>query len=317
MSIASTRVGVVSLGLMLTGAARADVSADQPLMNEGFEFAAGSSINGRGIWTDPRALFRVQATGAAQGGQSCVRVDTTEFGDYNMPGYRNRWGGWIGFAQGAIGFTPQIGERSVLTIRGFVRIHMPESNSLRDVRVGLIADDDTLSTIADIGLDNHGRLDGVVVYRGVELPWRSADAVAQPALWNELLIRLDLKSGLGRLEWNGNRVLVFSHDVPEVARLQLGVDGRRGPVMPFHPQGAGEFDSVSATASWHCEGDLNLDRVVDDEDFGDFARLYDLGDCTRATILDASCAADLNADRVVDEADFALFAARYDVFVCP
>lgn len=315
MSIASMRVGIVAMCLAL--AARADVSADQPLMNESFEFAAGSSIHGRGIWTDPRALFRVQATGAAQGGQSCVRVDTTEFADYNLPNYRNRWGGWIGYAQGALGFAPAPGERSVLTIRGFVRVTMPGHPYVRDVRVGVLADDGQNTTVADIGMDSSGLLDGVVQFDGSEAVWRTSEPIAEPRVWNEMLIRLDLGSGLGRLEWNGNQVLIFSQSAASIGRVQLVVDGRRSGVMAFRQQGSGEFDSVSATSAWHCEGDLNLDRVVDDADFGEFVRLYGLGDCANMTILDAACAADFNRDRVVDEADFAMFAARYDVFVCP
>lgn len=318
MSSERARGVVVTMAVIVLGSmAHAEVSSDRPLVTEGFEFAAGSSIHGRGIWTDPRALFRVSAAGAAQGGQSCVRVETTEFADYNLPGFRNRWGGWIGFAQGALGFAPGPSEQAVLTIRGFVRLALPDGGHQREVRAGIVADDDSLSTVADVGLDSNGRLDGVVVYAGNEIPWRSADAVARPSDWSELVIRLDLTAGLGRLEWNGNRVLVFSHTVQEVARMQLGVDGRRSAVMPYRAQGAAEFDSVSAVASWHCEGDLNLDRVVDDEDFGDFVRVYNVGDCVRMSLLDAACAADFNRDQVVDEADFALFAARYDAFGCP
>ncbi|MBY0113309.1 MAG: hypothetical protein K2Y21_10835 [Phycisphaerales bacterium] len=315
-SIGLARVGVVSLGL-LAAAARADVSSDQPLAADGFELAAGTSINGRGVWTDPRALFRVYTSSSAKDGKGSVRVDTTEFGDFNLPGYRNKWGGWIGFAQGAIGFAPAPGERGVLTLRGFVRITMPEHPYLRDVRVGILADDATNSTVADLGMDSHGWLGGVVQFNGNEAFWATAQPVAQPGVWNELLIRLDLENGLGRLEWNGNRVLVFSHNAGSIGRVQLSVEGRRSVSMPYRQQGFGEFDSFSATTAWHCEGDLNLDLVVDDEDFGDFVRLYDVGDCARVDILDASCAADLNGDLAVDEADFALFAARYDVFVCP
>ena len=87
--------------------------------------------------------------------------------------------------------------------------------------------------------------------------------------------------------------------------------------MPIKPQGAADFDSVSASASWHCEGDLNLDRLVDDADFEAFVRMYARSDCARMTILDASCAADFNQDHRVDEDDFAIFAGRYDAFVCP
>jgi len=110
---------------------------------------------------------------------------------------------------------------------------------------------------------------------------------------------------------------VFAHAASAVSRVQLIADGRRSGVMPIKPQGAADFDSVSVAASWHCEGDLNLDRVVDDTDFEAFVRMYSRGQCARMTILDASCAADFNRDQRVDEDDFAIFAWRYDGFVCP
>lgn len=318
MSNGLSRIGIAPcLACVLAAGARADVSADMPLVDDGFELAAGTSIHGRGIWTDPRSLFRVQSHGAAQGGSGSVRVDTTEFADYGLPGFRNRWGGWISFAAGALEFRPGRGERCVLTLRGHVRISMPETRDLRSIRVGLVAEDERNVTVADIGMDSGGVLDGVVMFDGSETVWRSAAAVAQSAVWNEIVIRLDLVSGLGRLEWNGNRVLVFSHSAHTIARLQLSVDGRRSEKMPFRAQGWGEFDSVSASSSWHCQGDLNLDRVVDDEDFAEFVRMFDRGDCSAMTQLDAACAADLDRDRVVDEADFAVFASRYDAFVCP
>lgn len=297
-------------------AAHGDVSSDTALMTEGFDASTGS-INGVGIWTDPRALFRVQSSAAAHRGAGFVRVDTTEFADYNMPGFRNRWGGWTGYAQGRVDFAPSAGERTVLTVRGYIRVSMPTHGYTRDVRVGLSIDDAAHSTIADIGMDSSGLLDGVAVFDGAEVLWRTGEPVATASEWNEVLVRLDTGSGLGRVEWNGNQLLVFAHAAAAVSRVQLFADGRRSGVMPIKPQGAADFDSVSASASWHCEGDLNLDRVVDDADFEAFVRMYARSDCARMTILDASCAADFNQDHTVDENDFAIFAGRYDAFVCP
>jgi hypothetical protein len=308
---------LAAIGLMaLGGSAFADVSSDTALMTDGFDVVAGGSIHGRGIWEDPRALFRLQNAGAAQSGLGFVRVDTTEFGDYNMPGFRNRWGGWIGYAQGRCGFAPAESGRSVLTVRGFVRVAMPTHGLTRDVRAALVLDDATNSAIAEVGMDSGGLIGGVVVFDGSELMWRTAEPVALASEWNEIVIRLDLTSGLGRIEWNGSVLLVFSHTAGAVERVQLVADGRRSGVMPLRPQGSADFDSVSMVASWHCPGDLNLDRVVDDLDFESFVRMYDRGACTNMEVLDASCAADFNGDRTVDELDFGVFVARYDVFVC-
>lgn len=302
--------------MALSVAAFADVSSDTALLAEGFDAASGS-INGVGIWSNARSLFRVQNSAAAHKGSGFVRVDTTAFADYSMPGFRNRWGGWTGFAQGQLDFTPGAGAQPVLTVRGYLRIVMPSHGYTRGVRAGITVDDASNSAVADIGMDSTGLLDGVVVFDGTELAWRTAEPVADAGAWNEVVIRLDLASGLGRLEWNDNLVLVFSHAATSLPRMQLAADGRRSGVMPMKPQGAADFDSVSVTASAHCEGDLNLDRVVDDADFEAFVRMYSRGACVRMTVLDASCAADLNHDRTVDESDFALFASRYDGFLCP
>ncbi|HEX8877401.1 MAG TPA: hypothetical protein VF777_11670 [Phycisphaerales bacterium] len=303
--------------LAFGAAAWGDVSSDRAIMDEGFDTAAGGSIHGKGIWTDPRALFRVQIFGAAHDGAGYVRVDTTEFADYNLPGFRNRWGGWVGFAQGACLFEPRSSEQSVISLRGYVRVSMPSHPNTRAVRAAIVIDDAENSAIADIGLNSTGMLDGVAVFDGNEIPWRTAEPVADASEWNEVVIRLDLTSGLGRVEWNGNQLLVFSHAAVSVSRIQLAADGRGSAAMPFASQGSADFDSVSVSASWHCQGDLNLDRVVDDADFESFARMYHRGDCAIMTILDASCAADLNLDRAVDENDFAVFSARYDNFACP
>lgn len=297
--------------------ARGDVSSDTAILTEGFDTAPGGSINALGMWTDPRALFRVQGSAAAQDGSGFVRADTTEFGDYGLPGNRNRWGGWVGYAQGRCAFTPRTDDRTVLTVRAYVRVSMPSHGYTRDVRVGISIDDATNTPIADVGMDSSGMIDGLVLFDGTEILWRTSEPLAVASDWNEALVRLDLASGLGRVEWNGNQLLLFSHAASAVSRMQLIADGRRSGVMPIKPQGAADFDSVSVAASRHCEGDLNLDRVVDDSDFESFARMYTLGECTRMTILDASCAADFNQDRRVDEADFAIFAAHYDGFVCP
>ncbi len=306
----------VTAAMALSVAALADVSSDTALLAEGFDASTGS-IHGVGMWTDPRALFRVQSSPAAHRGTGFVRVDTTDFADYNLPGFRNRWGGWTGFAQGGFVFAPSTGERAVLTVRGYVRVSMPAHGYTREVRVGISVDDAANTTIADVGMDSSGLLDGIALFDGSEVLWRTAEPVAVASEWNEVLVRLDLGSGLGRVEWNGYQLLVFAHAASAVSRVQLIADGRRSGVMPIKPQGAADFDSVSVAASWHCEGDLNLDRVVDDTDFEAFVRMYSRGECARMTILDASCAADFNWDQRVDEDDFAIFAWRYDGFVCP
>lgn len=70
-----------------------------------------------------------------------------------------------------------------------------------------------------------------------------------------------------------------------------------------------------APVAW-CEGDLNLDGLVEDIDFVIFAQAYGVLDCSEP-LMAAGCPSDLNGDSVVDDADFVVFAAAYNALVCP
>ncbi|MBX3388067.1 MAG: hypothetical protein KF691_01285 [Phycisphaeraceae bacterium] len=97
----------------------------------------------------------------------------------------------------------------------------------------------------------------------------------------------------------------------EVFRGQLFVGGvfdRAGTESAFG------FFALSACSL--CPADLNNDAIVDDSDFCDFARDYDLMDCTEAAMT-AGCPADFNHDDFVDDADFTSFVIEYAAFLCP
>lgn len=70
-----------------------------------------------------------------------------------------------------------------------------------------------------------------------------------------------------------------------------------------------------APVAW-CEGDLNLDGLVEDTDFVVFAQAYGVLDCADP-LMSAGCPSDLNGDGIVDDADFVEFAAAYNGLVCP
>lgn len=57
-----------------------------------------------------------------------------------------------------------------------------------------------------------------------------------------------------------------------------------------------------------CPADMNLDTIVDDSDFVDFAGAYDAFE----TLL-----GDFNGDGYTDDADFVIFAGAYDNLTCP
>ena len=74
--------------------------------------------------------------------------------------------------------------------------------------------------------------------------------------------------------------------------------------------------NTTTTSAHVCLGDLNSDGMVEDADFVDFARSYELLVCSDGN-MPVGCPADFNNDTVVDDADFSLFAQGYDVLVCP
>jgi hypothetical protein len=78
-----------------------------------------------------------------------------------------------------------------------------------------------------------------------------------------------------------------------------------------------EFNDVDNVTLWGaCPADLNVDGVVDDEDFVLFLFAYNLLDCGDPSMA-AGCPADINRDGFVDDSDFVLFLAGYNELICP
>jgi len=68
-----------------------------------------------------------------------------------------------------------------------------------------------------------------------------------------------------------------------------------------------------------CREDLTGDRMVDDQDFVEFARAYETLVCpgSRGGRHEEGCPADFNGDGMVDDGDFVVFVAAYNDLVCP
>ncbi|HEX8877106.1 MAG TPA: hypothetical protein VF777_10185 [Phycisphaerales bacterium] len=64
-----------------------------------------------------------------------------------------------------------------------------------------------------------------------------------------------------------------------------------------------------------CEGDINDNGLVDDDDFVLFVQDYQRLDCFVAGT-PPNCPSDLNRDCVVNDADFSRFAAAYNQLIC-
>jgi arabinogalactan endo-1,4-beta-galactosidase len=94
------------------------------------------------------------------------------------------------------------------------------------------------------------------------------------------------------------------------------------PGLPSPWENLAMFDFLGeALSSWSafanpCPADLNGDWLVDDADFVEFARAYEILLCSESA-MPVGCPSDLNRDAVVDDADFVLFARAYDALTCP
>jgi hypothetical protein len=77
------------------------------------------------------------------------------------------------------------------------------------------------------------------------------------------------------------------------------------------------YPSAAEAFLWtRCGADANGDRIVDDDDFVEFANRYELFLCDEP-LMPAGCPSDFDRDEVVDDADFVSFADAYEAFVCP
>jgi len=123
-------------------------------------------------------------------------------------------------------------------------------------------------------------------------------------IWSTLSVRI----GPGAGNWNIPSAIRSS-----VVEFSIRVDVNDN----YLDGGTMEFDDIDNVTLWAaCPADLNVDGVVDDEDFVRFLVAYNLLDCGDPS-MPAGCPADLNRDGVVDDSDFVLFLAQYNGLVCP
>jgi len=86
-------------------------------------------------------------------------------------------------------------------------------------------------------------------------------------------------------------------------------------INPINGDEECDYSVFSATIRRDCPCDLNRDGLVDDSDFVQFVRDYNLLDCADPA-MSADCAADFNNDHVVDDSDFLLFIVAYNELIC-
>lgn len=162
--------------------------------------------------------------------------------------------------------------------------------------------------------------------------WTTLSAPVSGSLWTAAIFggRL-IVGGIGigspdvtLAEWTGTDWRPFG---PSFRHAYLNSPGLVDSLAAFENTlfVGGDFEYADSNEAYYfarlsicslCPADLNNDAIVDDADFCDFARDYDLMDCTDASMT-AGCPADFNHDGFVDDADFTSFVAEYAAFLCP
>jgi len=117
--------------------------------------------------------------------------------------------------------------------------------------------------------------------------------------------------------WRSGAFLLSALGLAPTANVKVRFNAQDTGTGSVVEAGVDDF-AVNAFActpiNW-CEGDFNLDGVVEDADFVGFASAYNLLDCADPA-MPVGCPSDINADGAVDDADFVLFAEAYNALVC-
>ncbi|MBS0190860.1 MAG: hypothetical protein U0573_03070 [Phycisphaerales bacterium] len=306
-------------GWMLALAVASGAVAGTPPWTEGFETYSGSF---GGEWYGNAGYFRVSSTAPVHGGAKCLRLDAAAFGDYGSQA--GSMYGWLynntSSVVANIVFTPA-GPETVVTLSGYVSIQNLQTGQ-RPVALALEMLNGSRGTLGKMYLFHDGFVDTSTTYGydNQELAaltdYWSAGPIAEPGEWNKFSIRADFANGVVRYELNDGLINVSAFlaggmggvlcDVAALAKIPAG-NGSQPKLL---------FDDLRAESSPHCEGDLDLNGIVDDADAWRFMFQYDVMVCDG--LRDAVfCSADLNRDGLVDDADFSLFAVAYDGFGCP
>ncbi len=297
------------------------VSAAVPPWADGFESYPNTALSSSPDWYAPAGYFRVLTTGFPRSGTHHASLDVGSYGDWgHVLGLGFGWTNYqLNYADGWVSYSPATGAGSVLTMSAYAKI-VPQGPYSRPVVCGIELVNPTGGTISSMFLQGDGSLAGLTVYdydnsENFGETWGTLGGFTDMTQWNRLLIRVDFSNRSVRFEHNGVLLFVSAITATELGRISMvtiaypkaPINSGRQPIL--------YFDDVSVTTAAHCDGDFNLDFLVDDGDFSMFVQSYDMLDC--ATIFPHACSSDLDGNGVVDDADFVLFVSAYDALLCP
>lgn len=294
-------------------------SATLPPWSDGLESYSGSL---GGEWYANSGYFSVVSSGNPFAGSRHLRLDAASFADYgNLSGmYGWEYSNTSGVAAN-VTYTPIGNDPSVVTLTGWAKIDNlragqrpvalayeflnPFSGTLSKI---LIYHDGTVDCLSVYGYDNVGQY--------VFFDYASTGSIVSPSSWNKLTIRVDFTNGAVRFELNDSFLFLTATNAGGIGGFICDTAALRKVPASNIAQPKLYFDEINVVASGHCDGDLNLDGVVDDADMVVFVAQYDVNNCAdlRAAVF---CSADLNKDGFADDADFSVFALAYDAMLCP
>lgn len=297
----------------------ASASAVNPPWSDGFESYANGGLAGGDwyVWTTHSA---VTSSGVPHSGGKQLRWKMDW--DYAQNSF-NQWGYLTDpfeYETAAVTFSPS-GDTSVVRFTGWAKIGGLASGQ-RDVALYFELLNQVGGTATMIGMWRDGSIEMQSVYgydydeQLVFVDFARTGPLANPGDWNKFTTAIDFSNGLVRFELNDS--FLFLSGTVATALNGVACDASALPKAPSPAvaQPTLYFDDLSAATSAHCDGDLNIDGQVDDEDFTAFDAQYNIYDCA-AVRPPVFCTADLNKDGIVDDGDFAIFIHSYDRFGCP
>ena len=156
------------------------------------------------------------------------------------------------------------------------------------------------------------------IYAAVPTSWIQSGASSVPASYlanTEVIYAPNQTQAITRAG-SFSRTAIGAPSRPAHA-LQAAFAFWQGTYAPYGPSTFGElrFEGCHAVGLRSCLADLNLDNVVDDADFVEFAAAYSVLLCDDLS-LPIGCPADLDDDWVVDDSDFVRFADAYEQLLC-
>ncbi len=296
--------------------------ATTPPWSDGFETYQSGAFGG-GDWYGNSGYIEVRTSGLPHSGAKHIRLNAGGFGDYGV----NPLDGMVGYIQDwTAGVAANVtfvaaGDASVVTLTGWGKI-TGVNTTTREVALSYELFNQAGGTLSKLFMTSDGTVQALSVYAyDYEQHLAFVDAsvpakIATPSIWSKFAMKVDFSNGLVRFEHNDAFVHLSGSAASSLGGFICDTAAMRKIPASNSSQPMLYFDDVSVANSVHCAGDLNLDGLVDDQDFVRFAPQYDVLDCANAPA-PMYCSADLNRDGIVDDGDFVQFVGTYQNLLCP